>query len=158
MPTQAEIDHAKVETEKHIDQVRTRLLWVAYQLILRSAVHDKTKLEDPELATFAEVTPKLLKMTYGSEEYMQTLAQMKPALEHHYAHNSHHPEHYPNGVDGMDLLDLIEMFCDWKAATLRHADGSLEKSIEVNKKRFGLSDQLCNIFRNTIGKIEPKGP
>ena len=157
MATEVERDYARRETQKHIEEVQHRLIYVAFCLIQRAADHDKSKLEDPELATFAEVTPLLLKMTYGSEEYMQTLARIKPALEHHYAHNSHHPEHYPNGVEGMDLLDLIEMFCDWKAATLRHADGSLEKSIEVNRKRFGLSDQLCNIFYNTIGKIEPKG-
>jgi hypothetical protein len=52
-------------------------------------------------------------------------------------------------VDGMSLLDLVEMFCDWKAATERHADGSIEKSIQINKKRFELSDQLVSILEAT---------
>ena len=53
-------------------------------------------------------------------------------------------------LKGMTLIDLIEMLCDWKAATLRHADGGILKSIEYNKKRFGISDELCQILKNTV--------
>lgn len=54
----------------------------------------------------------------------------------------------------MNLVDIIEMLCDWKAATLRHADGDIYKSIEINQKRFGYSDELKSIFINTIKCIE----
>jgi hypothetical protein len=74
---------------------------------------------------------------------------MKPALDHHYANNSHHPEHYKNGIDDMSLLDLVEMICDWKAASERHNNGNIRKSIEVNGKRFEMSPQLIRIFENT---------
>jgi hypothetical protein len=37
----------------------------------------------------------------------------------------------------MDLVQVIEMLADWKAATLRHADGSLTRSIIQNADRFG---------------------
>jgi hypothetical protein len=47
------------------------------------------------------------------------------------------------------------MFCDWKAATLRHKDGDIIKSIEQNQKRFGYSDELKAIFLNTAGLLEP---
>ena len=81
---------------------------------------------------------------------------MKPALDHHYARNRHHPEHWPtNGIRDMSLVDLIEMFCDWKAATERHADGSLLKSIETNKKRFGYGDELEHIFLRTAIELFP---
>ena len=89
-------------------------------------------------------------MTYGSDEYRQCLRDIKPAIEHHNAHNSHHPEYYPNGIDGMDLLDLLELVCDWKAASERHDDGDVLKSIEINEKRFKMSPQLAGILRNTI--------
>jgi hypothetical protein len=49
----------------------------------------------------------------------------------------------------MDLYDIIEMFLDWKAATERHADGDILKSIEINKGRFKMSEQLYEIFLNT---------
>lgn len=53
------------------------------------------------------------------------------------------------GITGMTLLDLVEMFCDWKAATERHADGSITKSIRINKDRFHITPQLTEILENT---------
>ena len=49
----------------------------------------------------------------------------------------------------MNLLDIIEMYCDWIAAGERHKDGSIAKSIEVNKDRFKLTPQLVSILCNT---------
>jgi hypothetical protein len=112
-----------------------------------------SKLEEPEKSMYDEFTPKLRAMTYGSDEYKQMLAAMGPALQHHYVNNTHHPEHYSNGVNGMSLLDLIEMLADWKAAGMRHADGSMAQSLEVNRKRFGMSDQLYEIFVNTVKEL-----
>lgn len=137
------------ETIRHIDRVRELLGIVRKALQDRGFQHDKSKFAPEEKEVFDRVTPRLKGMTYGSDEYKASLAEMKPALDHHYANNSHHPEHYPNGINGMSLLDLVEMFCDWKAATERHADGSLEKSIQINRKRFEMSDQLAEIFENT---------
>jgi hypothetical protein len=53
------------------------------------------------------------------------------------------------GINGMSLLDLVEMFCDWKAATERHADGDIKRSIEINQKRFNMTPQLASILENT---------
>jgi len=58
------------------------------------------------------------------------------------------------GLHGMSLLGLTEMLCDWKAATLRHNDGDIRKSIEINQKRFGYSDELKAILLNTLPLIE----
>jgi hypothetical protein len=49
----------------------------------------------------------------------------------------------------MNLIDLVEMLCDWKAASERHNDGNIKKSIEINTARFGLSWQLAKILENT---------
>jgi hypothetical protein len=54
------------------------------------------------------------------------------------------------GINGMDLLDIVELFMDWKAATERTKGGSIDKSIDINKNRFHLSDQLVSIFKNTV--------
>jgi hypothetical protein len=54
----------------------------------------------------------------------------------------------------MNLVDLIEMLCDWKAASTRHNDGNLRRSIEVNGDRFGMSPQLIKIFENSIPLVE----
>lgn len=138
------------ETYQHKGMVHLFINIVVAQLLHRSNCHDDSKLEYPEVDIFTEFTPKLANSTYGSEEYKQFLQEMKPALDHHYAENKHHPEHYQDGIKGMDLIDLIEMMCDWKAASMRHKNGDIIKSIEINQKRFGYSDDLKEIFKNTV--------
>lgn len=142
------------ETKEHIAQVREFMTIFALELFRRAVLHDSSKLESPELEIFTEYTPKLRHSTYMSEEYKTYLKEMQVALKHHYENNSHHPEHYENGIRGMDLADIVEMFCDWKAATLRHEDGDLNKSIEINKKRFNYSDDLEQIFKNSVKMFE----
>lgn len=137
------------DTFRHIERVRNLLNACVVDLLHRAEKHDQTKLESPEVEAFTEYTPKLANSTYGSEEYKGFLAAIKPALDHHYAHNSHHPEHYKNGVNDMNLLDIVEMLCDWKAASERHNDGNIRRSIEINAIRFGLSPQLVKILENT---------
>ena len=126
---------------------------IIFELLIRTEDHDSSKLRSPEKEIFDEYTPKLKGSTYGSEEYKVFLKEMNVALEHHYAMNMHHPEHYKESIEGMDLIDLIEMLCDWKAATERHANGSIDKSILINKDRFGISDQLVKIFQNTVKRM-----
>lgn len=137
------------ETEQHIGNVRRRLSRIRRELLHRGLDHDASKLQPPEKEVFDAVTPKLAALTYGSDEYKAVLGEMGEALAHHYAHNSHHPEHYPDGVAGMDLLDLMEMFCDWAAASERHANGDFAQSLELSIVRFDISPQLAAILRNT---------
>jgi hypothetical protein len=132
------IADTNAETMKHANSVRVLLSWCAAYLHSAGWHHDNSKFISPEVEVFAENTEKLSSLTYGSDEYKACLEAMKPALDHHYAENTHHPEHFENGVLGMTLFELIEMMCDWKAATLRHADGDFNKSIEINAKRFNI--------------------
>lgn len=141
------------DTLEHIAKVEGYLSLCADMLRIRAAQHDDSKLESPEKEIFDAVTPRLKELTYGSYEYKVALDEMGDALKHHYKANSHHPEHYRNGINGMTLLDLIEMLADWKAATQRHADGNLGKSLEINRVRFGISDQLCQILINTAREM-----
>lgn len=142
------------ETKEHINNVRMFLEMIMQEIVLRAKCHDSSKLEEPEFSTFVEYTPKLKDSTYGSPDYKEFLKEMKVALDHHYAHSRHHPEFFQNGIDGMNLVDIIEMFADWKSASLRHNDGDINKSIEINTKRFNMSQQLVNIFKNSIKLFE----
>lgn len=145
---------SKADTLLHIKRVAQLLTEAAAELIKRANIHDDSKLQSPEKELFDEYTPKLAASVYGTDEYKQMLANLKVALDHHYAHNTHHPEHYTNGINGMNLFDVMEMFFDWKAATERHAgSGDLYKSIEINKERFQMSPQLAEIFVNTAKKL-----
>lgn len=147
------------DTLKHSLRVGALMGEPIKELVDRSVRHDLSKTEDPELAVFNEFTPKLQTTTYGSDEYKGHLAAMRPALKHHYAVNAHHPEHHERGVNGMTLMDLVEMLADWKAATERHADGDLGRSLEIQRERFGITDQLLQVLRNTavhFGWLEPE--
>lgn len=148
------IDSCRVETQKHIENVRKYIRVFTDKLTTRGVVHDATKLESPEAELFAEHTDQLNSITYGSDEYKAQLEALKPALAHHYATYRHHPEHFPNGVNDMNLVDLVEMIADWKASTLRHQDGNLLKSIEINAERFHMSDQLKQILINTARMLD----
>lgn len=137
------------DTLKHSLRVGALMGQPIAELVERSTQHDLSKTQPPELEIFNEFTPKLRTSTYGSDEYQGFLVSMGEALKHHYQANAHHPEHRANGINGMTLVDLIEMLADWRAATERHADGDLAKSLEIQRDRFGISDQLLEILRNT---------
>ena len=137
------------ETMRHIQEVQRFLHRFVQELLERADKHDQSKLASPEVEMFAEFTPKLAKSTYGSAEYEGFRKAMGEALTHHYAKNRHHPEHFRDGVNDMNLIDLVEMLCDWKAASMRHNDGNIRRSIEVNADRFKLSPQLVRILENT---------
>jgi hypothetical protein len=142
------------ETMKHIENVRLYMGEMINELNIRADIHDKSKMEEPELKYFTEFTDKLKDVKYGSPEYKKMLESLKPALDHHYANNSHHPEHYKNGINGMTLVDLIELMADWQASVLRSKDGDIHKSLKMNKERFKISDQLEEILNNTIDMLE----
>jgi Family of unknown function (DUF5662) len=143
-----------IDTTLHINRVRFLLGQCAIRLLERGSKHDASKLELPEKAIFDAVGNRLSVITYDGEEYKQSLAELKVALDHHYVHNTHHPEHYPDGIDGMSLLDLIEMLMDWKAASERHPGGmNIAHSIELSSQRFSIGEQLKQILLNTAKEI-----
>jgi hypothetical protein len=143
-----------IDTTLHINRVRFLLGQCAITLLERGARHDASKLEEPEKAIFDTVGNRLAAITYAGEEYKHSLADLKTALDHHYAHNAHHPEHYSDGIDGMSLFDLIEMLMDWKAASEWHPGGTdILRSVEISSDRFLISEQLKKILLNTVREI-----
>ena len=141
----------------HLWGTVTHKLWViiytsrfAIRLVWRALLHDWTKFSSTETQGFVKTISQLKKTTYGSAEYQELLDQLRPSLEHHYRHCRHHPEHFEDGVAGMTLLDVVEMYFDWQAACRRHADGDLRRSIEHNRKRFELSEEVARILMNTV--------
>src|SRR5260370_18639773 len=112
-----------VDTTLHVNRVRFLLGQCAITLLERGARHDASKLEEPEKAIFDTLGNRLAVITCAGEEYKHSLADLKTALDHHYAHNAHHPGHYPNGIDGMSLFDFTEMLTDLKVANARHPLG-----------------------------------
>lgn len=133
---------------EHIGRVQVLMQKVIGDLIKRACKHDRSKLLSPELEGF-DRSPPLNEIVYGSPEYLKSCEDLKPTLEHHWSVNDHHPEWSSAGIKGMNLLQLLELICDWQAASERHRDGNVFKSIEMNQKRFGYSDELKKILYQT---------
>ena len=140
---------SRPETLDHIDTVQNLMAVVLGDLASRAAVHDRSKLGEPEKSVFDRFTPRLRQTTYGSPEYKGYLEGMGEGLRVHYAANDHHPEHFENGIADMDLVQVIEMAMDWAAAVTRHDDGDLARSVEVNQERFGYDDGIKQLLLNT---------
>lgn len=140
---------SNLQTALHILEVGRNLHFFSRELLNRADRHDASKLEEPEASGYARVTHKLRDLTYGSPEYKAGLAEIRSTIDHHYAHNRHHPQHWKNGVKDMNLVDMVEMFCDWLAASKRHDDGNIHKSIEINGTKFEMGPVLTAVFENT---------
>lgn len=152
---------SRPETRQHIARVGDFVEEAITNLRARRRVHDASKLVSPEVEAFDIATPKLAGLEYGSEEYKQSLRDLGPALQHHFACNDHHPEHFANGVRGMSLMALIEMVCDWRAASERVKQRTddpekvktFEAGLAYNQERFGYSDELAEIILNTAREL-----
>lgn len=139
----------RLKTLRHIETVRNYINTVIAELLRRQELHDQSKFDEEECKYYDGITTELRTVTFGSPEYFQRLEQIRPALDHHYANNRHHPEHHDRGIAGMNLVDIIEMIVDWKSSSLRHDDGNIYRSIEINQGRFGYSDELRQVLINT---------
>lgn len=151
MPIKADPAHpSHPQTIAHIRRVQHYLNHVINEFEGRRDTHDDSKLVSPEVEFFDKVFNVRSIHPYNSPEYKAVLAEIVPALEHHYAHNDHHPQFYgERGIHGMGLVQLLEMLVDWKAAG-EQDNGCVFRSIEINAtRRFKYSDELKNILVNT---------
>lgn len=128
---------------------------VANELFRRAAVHDNSKFDPEEFEAYERAFPELQKYAYGSEEFKAALQTIEPAIQHHYSVNDHHPEYFENGISDMDLIQVVEMVCDWLAASER-SKTDFARGLEINKSRFGISDQLFEIIKNTVRQYAPE--
>lgn len=147
------MNDSRADTIDHINKVQVRIAEMQADLDTRAAVHDRSKLVEPEKSGYDRLQIALKDVVYGTDEYRAALAEAGPTIAHHYAANTHHPEHYPDGIAGMSLLDVVEMLADWKAASERTKQGSIAQSLAHNKQRWGISDQLAAILENTVKEL-----
>lgn len=147
-------DFYENETRKHQQAVNTLMQLIANNLSMRGVKHDWSKFNEEAYPVFAELTSSLRSIEYGSDEYKESLKKGGKAIKNHQKSEAHHPEHFAHGINSMTLMDLIEMICDWYAATLRHETGDIVKSININKTRFNISEQLAQILHNTADRIK----
>jgi len=122
-------------------------------LYVEAITHDDSKFSDEEYDLYAQVTPKLKHLTFGSEEYKEAVREMAPAVKHHVEHNRHHPDGHEHGVEDMTLIDLFAMVCDWYAASLRPPMNDIKASLPGSFRHFKIDLQLARIIENTVGRL-----
>lgn len=144
----------RAATKVHRGEVAGVLSKVIAALTDRQINHDASKLQLPELVEFPEHIEALKAPQYGSPKYAEALERMGPVLKHHYEENRHHPEHFDNGINDMTLMDLLEMLADWMSASKRSGSDSIYSSLAKNVSRFGISEQLYIILKNTVRALE----
>ena len=140
----------------HRNLVRKALIEIINDLECRANVHDMSKYQKDEFdgyTYFNKIDPDL---KYGSEEYEQAIASIKPhidkAVKLHYERNSHHPEHHAN-VEEIPLLDVIEMVCDWYSASQTYSSNKKD-TFEESIKRFNNSIEVSkNKYDFTVGQL-----
>jgi len=87
---------------------------------------------------------------YGSPQYVEKMRRWKYVFDHHYKYNRHHPEHFEFGIQGMNLVDIIEMLCDWIGYKDYISITEAISTVEQQMKRYGFSDDLSYIIKNTL--------
>ena len=137
---------------QHKRWVAENMQTAANELFQRAAVHDNSKFSPEEFELYDKLFPELQKYPYGSPELKAVYKQLGPALNHHLKVNRHHPEYHEGGINSMNLIDVLEMVCDWMAASKRSQTG-IDKGLEINKERYGISDQLFEIIKNTVAML-----
>ena len=144
-----------IDTREHIQNIRRVFLEKFLpELLQRFAVHDQSKLEEPERSCYDEFIPKIRVAEYGSDEYEEIRSQMqRDGLDHHYQVNRHHPEHFPNGVNGMNLIDFVEYVLDCYAASMR-SKTPFEKTMKTNMDKYDIPEMLQNIVFNTVHDLD----
>lgn len=131
---------ALVTIQRHITTVQKHLNKFVSRLQQRAIEHDLSKLSKDEFAGFVEVNQIARLYPYGSQEYKDSLKDNQ-TIALHFSRNSHHPEYYiKHGVNDMTILDWIEMVTDWKAASETYGNTSFEDSLEIQRKRFKLTE------------------
>ena len=119
----------------------------------RGESHDDDKLDGDILDSFYNVSNRFENVKFGSVEYEQNLEFLKPVLDKHYETNDHHPQHNKDGISGMNFMSMLEMLVDWKSASSAYGDNTFEESMQINKKRFGIDEQLYEVMRNTAKSL-----
>ena len=137
----------------HKQSVKVGIQRIIDELADRAEKHDDDKFETEVFDSFYNALDKFINTKFGERNWELAMDEIGDSLFKHYSASPHHAQHYENGINGTNLLDLIEMMVDWKSASNSYGDSSFEESLRVQKKRFGIDDQLYGILTNTAIKL-----
>lgn len=120
---------------------------ICCRLMKRAVLHDMSKYRSDEKGGFFKLIEAFKNTRYGSKEYYDILAKEKATIDLHYSRNDHHPE-WHKSLSHMNLYQLLELYCDWQASAKKNKGGNINKSFEINKERFKMSDELVRLLKS----------
>jgi hypothetical protein len=130
----------------HKLSVKAGIQRVILDLQNRGEHHDDDKLYENSLTELHLAMEKYSSTKFCSSKYLEI--EEEPVIKLHYINNDHHPNHFKDGIMGMNLISMIEMLIDWKSASSAYGD-TFEESLEKNKERFKIGDDLFRVLKNT---------
>ena len=142
----------------HCQNVKTALRKVINDLTEEAETHDAFKLSDDEFEAVIHYQ-KLDGLAYGSEDYIETMNEIKPYTKKgwnlHVSRYSHHPEHFKR-VKDMPLMDIIKMVCDWKGAnaTYNSSGQTFRESAEICMEKYNFSKEQQWAIKQMINFLE----
>jgi chromatin segregation and condensation protein Rec8/ScpA/Scc1 (kleisin family) len=131
---------------KHKIFVFINLSKIILKLFKRALCHDNSKFRFSEAKKMIHSMKQFRCAAYGTAEYAKLLEENKEVIQLHYARNDHHPEHFKDYKE-MSLIALIEMISDWQAAVKKQKNGDLNKSFEIAREKYGISDEMFNFLK-----------
>ena len=134
---------------KHRHSVNSKLQYLSRTLKERGEKHDASKLEPPEIDWLIAMDKEPI-YPYGSPEYFEKMRRWEKFFKHHYGNNRHHPSHFEHGIEGMNLIDLCEYCCDIISYYDEMHPDQAFASLEAQRERFGMDEQLTCILKNTL--------
>lgn len=123
--------------------------------------HYEHNRHHPEHFKNQEPSDKIKALIYVAE-YMATNNNSRPDFDYGLKDlidflDNRQSEHQ-SSINNMNLFDILEMLIDWVAATQRHSDGDIYKSLEINRDRFSIAPQLLKVMENTVPLIVDEFP
>lgn len=139
---------------RHSNSVRHAMNILSHEMDMRAIQHDDDKIAQADQWAKFQLLDKA-GYKFGTPEYKayKECLGVRELIDQHTKTNRHHPEFFDNDLSKMNLVDLVEMISDWYIASSTRASGegvSFEAMMDIQQKRFNMSDELKSILLNTI--------
>ena len=106
---------------------------LALRLLRRAVVHDNSKLDAAEIASFSKIADSIGALKDENSEMSESV---RNRVMRHWSANRHHPEYFANPSVEMTKLDKLEMACDWYARSKQYGTDLLKFADVQQERRF----------------------
>lgn len=136
--------------------VHDKLNVIGRELFARARNHDNSAMGSPEVEVYRRYFDNYMEFRPGDPRREEVIANMAPAIGHHFLANDHHPEHFDKGLDDMDLIQITHFLADMMSCS-EQEQVDIYELLEMARNRYSMSDQMYHILCNSVKKIKELG-